>query len=59
MQTTIEIYTCKLERTCSLGTATIGVVMSATRGTVEDMNKAIQRAVDVLREAFPAVEESK
>ena len=48
----VEVYTSKLDMTVTSGTATLAIVVSATRGSVEDVNKAMQKAVDTLRVAF-------
>lgn len=46
---TIELYTSKLEITITHKTAKLAVVISATRGTVEDVNEAMNEAVKVVR----------
>lgn len=49
----IEVYTCKLDVTIRSASAQLQVTVSATRGRIEDVNVAMQRVINDLREAFP------
>lgn len=46
----IELYTCKLETAIKLKSAKMSIIVSVQRGSVEDVNEAMNTIVAKLRE---------
>lgn len=49
----IELYTAKFDVTARLKTAKLCATVTATVGTVEDVNEAMNKFAVIIREAFP------
>ena len=49
----IELYTAKFEVTAHLKSAKLIAIVSATVGSVEDVNEAMNKFADIVRKTFP------